>query len=66
MIFNTLFLGKNKLKQRNYIRTKLRLEELNSYDSETLTSTSREPPGLELRILTRANRATNRNNLATI
>ena len=28
-VFNTLFLGKNKLKQRNYIRTKLRLEELN-------------------------------------
>ena len=27
-IFNTLFLGRNKLKQRNHIRTKLRLEEL--------------------------------------
>ena len=29
MVFSTLFLGKNKLKQRNYIRTKLRLEEFN-------------------------------------
>ena len=28
-VFSTLFLGNNKLKQRNYIRTKLRLEELN-------------------------------------
>jgi len=34
-------------------------------NSETLTSTSREPPDLELRIPTRANRATNRNNVAT-
>ena len=28
-IFSTLFLGKNKLKQRNYTKTKLRLEEFN-------------------------------------
>ena len=27
------FLGKNKLKQRNYIRTKLRLEELNKREN---------------------------------
>ena len=34
-------------------------------NSETLTSTSREPPGLELRIPTRAKRATHRNNVRT-
>ena len=33
--------------------------------SETLTSTSREPPGIELRIPTRAKRAPSRNNVAT-
>ena len=51
MVFNTLFLGKNKLKQRDYIRTKLRLENLIKIksDSETLTSISRQPPGLELK-----------------
>ena len=32
-IFNTLFFGKNKLKQRNYIRTKLMLEELNKREN---------------------------------
>ena len=67
-VFNTLFLGKNKLKHRNYIRTKLRLEELNKRekpDSETLTSTSRELPGLELRIPTRAKQVSDQNNWAT-
>ena len=32
-VFSTLFLGKNKLKQRNYIRTMLRLEELNKREN---------------------------------
>ena len=32
-VFNTLFLGKNELKQRNYIRTKQRLEELNKREN---------------------------------
>ena len=67
-VFSTLFLGKNKSKQCNYIRIKLGLEEFNkrvNFDSETLTSTSREPPGVELRISTRAKQATNRNNVAT-
>ena len=33
MVFNTLFLSENKLKQRNYTRTKLRLEELNEREN---------------------------------
>ena len=32
-VFSTLFLGKNKSKQCNYIRTKLRLEELNKREN---------------------------------
>ena len=32
-VFSTLYLGKNKLKQRDYIRTKLRLEELNKREN---------------------------------
>ena len=33
VVFSTLFLGKNKLKQRNYTRTKLRVEELNKREN---------------------------------
>ena len=32
-VFSTLFIGKNKLKQRKYIRTKLRLEQLNKREN---------------------------------
>ena len=32
-VFSTLFLGKSKLKQRNYIRTKLRLKEFNKREN---------------------------------
>ena len=67
-LLTLLFLGENKLKQLKLHKNKAtvrRIEYKGKPDSETLTSTSREPPGLELRIPTRAKRATNRNNLAT-
>ena len=57
--------GDKNLRRRNYIRTNLRLEELNKKENliqKRKPSTSRESPGLELRIPTRAKRATNRNN----
>jgi len=60
---------------RNIPTTKLptkknkRLKKINSKknkpDSETLTGTSREPPGLQLRTPTRVKRDTNRNEVAT-
>ena len=40
-------------------------EELPAKKSETLTSNSREPPGLKLKISTVAKRATNRNKVVT-
>ena len=51
---------------KNMPTGKLRTEKnKNKTNSEMLTSNSREPPGLELKIFTRSKQATNRNNVAT-